>query len=205
MATMENIYRPEAADHQAECGGGTIFEGWLYTHKGQVGVPLTPGEGVWVNMASADMQLPTSREEIQIPKHSGEASSSPYWRSWRAAMEAEIHENLKIGVGLIEQRPEAAHGHTLINTTWVYSTKLKDGEVVFKARLTARGDQEDPANINDDHRASPTADQDSIRLILAELANMQGAKLMSFDFFSPWKSSGTNMKKNRPNTSRWLR
>ena len=97
-------------------------------------------------------------------------------------MEAEIHENLKIGVGLIEQRPEAAHGHTLINTTWVYSTKLKDGEIVFKARLTARGDQEDPANINDDHRASPTADQDSIRLILAELANMPGAKLMSFDF-----------------------
>ena len=97
-------------------------------------------------------------------------------------METEIHENLKIGVGLIEQRPEAAHGHTLINTTWVYSTKLKDGEIVFKARLTARGDQEDPANINDDHRASPTADQDSIRLILAELANMPGAKLMSFDF-----------------------
>ena len=94
-------------------------------------------------------------------------------------MDAEIHENLKIGVGLIEQRPEAAHGHTLINTTWVYSTKLKDGEIVFKARLTARGDQEDPANINDDHRASPTADQDSIRLILAELVNMPGAKLMT--------------------------
>ena len=97
-------------------------------------------------------------------------------------MEAEIYENLKIGIGLIEKNPDEARGHTLINTTWVYSTKLKDGNTVFKARLTARGDQEDPANINNDHRASPTADQDSIRLILAELANMPGAKLMSFDF-----------------------
>ena len=52
-------------------------------------------------------------------------------------MEAEIYENLKIGIGLIEKNPDEARGHTLINTTWVYSTKLKDGNTVFKARLTA--------------------------------------------------------------------
>ena len=53
--------------------------------------------------AAAAAQLSTSREEIQTPKHSGEASSSPYWKSWRAAMEAVIHENLKnlkLGVGV---------------------------------------------------------------------------------------------------------
>ncbi len=41
-------------------------------------------------------------------------------------MEAEIYENLKIGIRLIEKNPDAARGHTLINTTWVYITKLKD-------------------------------------------------------------------------------
>ncbi len=68
-------------------------------------------------------------------------------------MEAEIYENLKVGIGVIEKTPDAARGHTLINTTWVYSNKLKDGNTVFKARLTARGDQEDPANINNDRPA----------------------------------------------------
>jgi hypothetical protein len=115
-----------------------------------------------------------TRYAIPILKHSGEASSSPFWKRWKAAMEAGIYENLKIGVGLIEKSREAARGHTWLNTTV--------GNTVFKARLTARGDQEDPANINNDHRSSPTADQDSIRIILAELANMSGANLMSFDF-----------------------
>ncbi len=96
--------------------------------------------------------------------------------------ELEGYENLNIGIGRIDKNPDAARGHTFINTTCVYSTKLKDGNTVFKARLTARGDQEDPDNINNDHQASPTADQDFIRLILAELANMPGAKLISFDF-----------------------
>ncbi len=73
--------------------------------KGQVGVPLASGDGVCVNMAAADRELPKSRDEIPIPKHSGEASSSPFWKSWRATMEAEIYENLKIGIGLIEKKP----------------------------------------------------------------------------------------------------
>jgi hypothetical protein len=40
-------------------------------------------------------------------------------------MEAEIYENLKIGIGLIEHSLDAAQGRTLIQTTWVYSAKLK--------------------------------------------------------------------------------
>ena len=96
-------------------------------------------------------------------------------------MDDEIHENLKIGVGLIPKPRSAAQGHTLIGSTWVYTTKVKEGKVVFKARLTACGNMQKEADINPDHRASPTADQYSIRLILAELANLPGAKLLSFD------------------------
>ena len=59
---------------------------------------------------------------------------------------------------------------------------MKDGQVVFKARLTIAGNQQDPETINPDHRASPTVDSDAIRLILAELANVPGAKFITFDF-----------------------
>ncbi len=54
------------------------------------GVPLASGDGVWVTIAAANRELPNSRDEIPIPKHSGEASSSPLWKSWRAAMDSDI-------------------------------------------------------------------------------------------------------------------
>ena len=67
MAKMENIYRPEAAEQQKDSGDSSIFEGWLHTlRKGQVGAPLASGDGVWVNMAAADRELPNSRDGIPI-------------------------------------------------------------------------------------------------------------------------------------------
>ena len=139
---------------------------------------------IYVAMAAEDYKRTSAAtgENIPLPANKREAVQSPYWLSWKAAMDAEIHVNLKIGVGLVPKPRSAAQGHTLIGSTWVYTTKVKEGKVVFKARLTACGNMQKEADINPDHRASPTADQDSIRLILAELANLPGAKFLSFDF-----------------------
>ncbi len=53
---------------------------------------------------------------------------------------------------------------------------------MFKAHLTACGNMQKEADINPDHHTSPTADQGSIRLILAELDNLHGAKFLSVEF-----------------------
>ena len=53
--------------------------------------------------------------------------------------------------------------------------------VKFKARLNVRGDQQRDDQINPDHRSSPTADIDSIRLFIATLAGDPNNELLKFD------------------------
>ena len=164
----------------AEC-----FDGWLrHLNENGMDVPIGLDGGVYVEMCKADLAAfgELTMDQVPWPKDFEEAKASPYYLSWKDAMRAEVHENLKIGVGLIPKTEADAAGQKLLGTKWVFTTKEKNGHVVFKARLTVRGDQQDPASINNDHRASPTTDSDMIRLILAQLANVPGARFLTFDF-----------------------
>ena len=50
----------------------------------------------------------------------------------------------------------------LITTSWVCTEKLKEGALICKARLVARGFEEDSTNLRKD---SPTCCKDSLRLM----------------------------------------
>lgn len=56
----------------------------------------------------------------------------------------------------------------LISTSWVCTEKVKGGELICKARLVARGFQEDSSTLSKD---SPTCSKDSLRLMLTILAS----------------------------------
>ena len=51
----------------------------------------------------------------------------------------------------------------LISTSWVCTERIKGGSLVCKARLVARGFEEDSTNLKKD---SPTCSKDSLRLML---------------------------------------
>jgi hypothetical protein len=187
-----NIDAEERYVHLTNLSGGKIqqsdeecFDGWLkHLNNNGMHVPVDPEGGIYVKMCQEDITKfgELTLEQVPWPKDVSEARASPYWASWKEAMRVEIYENLKIGVGLIPKTTEEAVGHALLGTKWVFSTKLKENYVVMKARLSVRGDMEDPKFINNDHRASPTTDSDMIRLILAQLANVPGASFLTFDF-----------------------
>ena len=68
-------------------------------------------------------------------------------------------------------------GQEKISTTWVVTEKLKDGKTVIKARLVARGYEEDKNDIRAD---SPTCMKDSVRMMLGITAG-KGWKIRSLD------------------------
>ena len=78
-----------------------------------------------------------------------------------------------------------AHGHIILGMTWSFKVKntMDDGVagLKFKARLNVRGDQQQDKDINPDHRASPTADIESIRMLIATLAGTPDAEWLKFD------------------------
>ena len=55
-------------------------------------------------------------------------------------------------------------GQSVVSTTWVCTEKLKGGSLVCKARLVARGFEENSSNLT---KKSPTCTKDSFRLALS--------------------------------------
>ena len=69
-----------------------------------------------------------------------------------------------------------------VSSRWVYTEKLKGGEVIAKARLVARGFEEVDPQIKTD---SPTCQKESLRLLLAIIAAYNW-KLQSIDIKSAY-------------------
>lgn len=59
-------------------------------------------------------------------------------------------------------------GQTRVSTRWVCTEKAKKGETIYKARLVARGFEEDSSQLRTD---SPTCSKESLRLLLATVAS----------------------------------
>ena len=145
-------------------------------------------DGVWVNQVSASEgeHRPHARDIIR-PQNHNEAKMSAQWASWKVAEQAEIKQLQDRNVFSVVDGKEA-EGHIVLGMTWSY--KVKDTfdletdtwtGIQFKARLNIRGDQQKDENINPDHRSSPTADMDSIRLLFATLAGLPGVEFLKFD------------------------
>lgn len=71
-------------------------------------------------------------------------------------------------------------GQTSISTRWVCTEKVKGGSVVYKARLVARGFEEDSSHLT---KKSPTCSKDSFRLALSIITTNQW-KLCTIDIKS---------------------
>ena len=68
-------------------------------------------------------------------------------------------------------------GQDAISTRWVCTRKIKGGQVTYKARLVARGFEENSKTLKTD---SPTCSKESLRLLLA-IISCRGWKLHSLD------------------------
>ena len=73
-------------------------------------------------------------------------------------------------------------GQSRISTRWVCTEKMKGGKNVFKARLVARGFEEDSSQLRSD---SPTCTKESLRMLLCILAAKKW-KLQSIDIKSAY-------------------
>ena len=82
-------------------------------------------------------------------------------------------------------------GEKTISTRWVCTRKIKGGKVVYKARLVARGFEEDSKSLRTD---SPTCSKESLRITLAIISSCSW-KLHSLDVRSAFLQ-GTTMKRN---------
>ena len=82
-------------------------------------------------------------------------------------------------------------GQPRISTKWVCTEKLKGGKLVLKARLVARGFEEDKAQLRTD---SPTCYKESLRLLLCILASKKW-KLQSIDIKSAYLQ-GNNISRS---------
>ena len=69
------------------------------------------------------------------------------------------------------------NGQYAISTRWVCTRKIRGGQVTYKARLVARGFEEDSQGLKTD---SPTCSKESLRLLLA-IVSSRGWKLHSLD------------------------
>ena len=68
-------------------------------------------------------------------------------------------------------------GQERISTTWVITDKVKDNQIITKARLVARGYEESKSSIRSD---SPTCMKNSVRMLLG-IAAGKGWKIRSLD------------------------
>ena len=73
-------------------------------------------------------------------------------------------------------------GQSYITTRWVCTEKIKDNEIVLKARLVARGFEE---NTNELRKDSPTCQKESLRCFLSILSSMKW-KIHSIDIKSAY-------------------
>ena len=166
---------------------------WL-AKIGSLYVPLggsTVADGVWIYTTAAD--IPTAKS-VALPQHYSQARVSQLWPVWEKAIAAELAQ-LKAKNAWTEVDQSSAIDNILLGTTWVFtckdSTEPQTGKpcLKFKARLTVRGDQQKAADINENHRASPTADLDMLRLLIATAAGDPRTEYLQFDFVGAYLNS----------------
>ena len=139
----------------------------------------------WISAyQAAGLVLPMA-ETIIAPRGYKQALMSPDWPMWQAAIEAELDQLKRRKAFAFVPRGDA-HGQCFLGTTWVFTVKNATDEtgahyLKYKARLTVRGDQQRPQDIDPTHRSSPTVDAESIRIILATLAADPSAEFVQFD------------------------
>ena len=104
----------------------------------------------------------------------------PRWRHREpACVEAKLKELDKFDENDVYEEVED-EGQPRIGTNWVIQEKQIDGVLTTKARLTARGDQEDDSNIRTD---SPTVRKGNIKILLTVAAKF-GWKVKTSDVSS---------------------
>jgi hypothetical protein len=97
------------------------------------------------------------------------------WAEWEKVIASELAE-MKAKNALTQADHSSALDQILIGTTWVFTCKYATDPGTGKHRLqskahpAARDDQQQAADINDNHRASPTADLDMLRVFTAIVA-----------------------------------
>ena len=159
---------------------------WL-SRIGSLSVPINgTDEGVWVYHAQTAASLPVHARDVPVPQNYNAARASTHWIPWQQAIHAELKQLQDKGVFSVVDRAEA-RGQVVLGMTWSFKVKdvFDDADtwtgIKFKARLNVRGDQQKDEHINPDHRSSPTADIDSLRLLLATTAGTPGAEFLKFD------------------------
>ncbi|MBW0533279.1 hypothetical protein O181_072994 [Austropuccinia psidii MF-1] len=107
-------------------------------------------------------------KDINIPEHLGRALLGPHREKWREACLAKLGQMATRDVWeAVEKKP----GMKTIGHRWVFNIKQNvDGSIdLFKARLVARGDRQQPG-VDCDKTYAPSASLMSLHLVLATAA-----------------------------------
>ena len=174
-------------EERAEDGHDTSVPSWIQ-RLGSNYVPIggfKESDICWISaFAASGIVLPLA-EDVNTPRGYQQALLSPEWPMWKAAVEAELAQLERRKAFNFVPRGDA-YGQCFLGTTWVFTVKNATDEtgaryLKYKARLTVRGDQQRPKDIDPTQRSSPTVDSESIRIIIATLAADPSAEFVQFD------------------------
>ena len=174
-------------EERAEDGHDTSVPSWIQ-RLGSNYVPIGGFEEsdiCWISaLAASGIVLPLA-EDINTPRGYKQALMSAEWPMWKAAIDAELAQLQRRKAFNFVPRGDA-NGQCFLGTTWVFTVKNATDEtgaryLKYKARLTVRGDQQRPQDIDPTQRSSPTVDSESIRIIIATLAADPSAEFIQFD------------------------
>jgi hypothetical protein len=183
-------------DQEEQCEDESSIPAWL-AKIGSLYVPLggsTSTDGIWILATAADLGKDCNAKSVPLPQHYNQARVSQLWTVWERAIAAELAQ-LKAKNAWTEVDHSSAADQILLGTTWVFTCKDSTDPTTgkhclkFKARLTVRGDQQKAADINENHRASPTADLDMLRLLMATVAGDPRTEYLQFDFVGAYLNS----------------
>ena len=183
-------------EQEETCDDESPIPPWL-ARIGSLYVPLggsTSTDGIWIYATAADLGKACTAKSVPIPQHYNQARVSQLWTVWERAIAAELAQ-LRAKHAWTEVDHSEALDQILLGTTWVFTCKDSmdptTGKLClkFKARLTVRGDQQKAADINENHRASPTADLDMLRLLIATVAGDPRTEYLQFDFVGAYLNS----------------
>ena len=154
------VYRLNGSDSWIESvvlsrGGKATGKNWAYLNVQDKGE--CQKKGIFFDK---DVQEWKSLEEVEL-------SSTPESHHLAQVERAKLTElaNWK-SFNVYEEIPN--EGQSTMSTRWVLTEKMKDGQKIIKARLVARGFEE-----NSEERAdSPTANKESLRVFLAMTSTM---------------------------------
>ena len=97
-----------------------------------------------------------------LPRNFNEAMRSPERNSWLNAMSVEAQRLGQMGVFT---RIKRNLNIKTVKTNWIYSMKSKDSDLIHKARLVCRGDQQSPSDYNETF--APSLPMVTIRYLLS--------------------------------------